>query len=251
MSDVPERNLPDSIAEIWGMRERAGKGPKPGLSLERIVDAAIAVASADGIDAVSMNRVATELGASAMSLYRYVRAKDELLVLMVDTALGAIPPVLVGKGWRKALEDCAWYYHHALLRHPWTLRVPISGPPVTPNQLSWLENGLTALHGTNLAEHEKMSVLLLLSSFVRVEAELMLDIDSAAKATATKPEEIMPAYGRMIAHLAPPDRFPALHAVIEAGAFDQSNEPDDEFTFGLNRILDGVEVLIRSRLSPE
>jgi hypothetical protein len=120
---------------------------------------------------------------------------------------------------------------------------------MTPNQLRWLENGLTALRGTGLAEHEKMSVLLLLSSFVRIEATLMLDIASTAEATGTKPEEIMPAYGRTIAHLAPKDQFPALHAVIEAGVFARADDPDDEFIFGLNRILDGIEVLIRSRLA--
>jgi AcrR family transcriptional regulator len=247
MSNIPEKEIPDSIAAIWGVRDRAVKGPKPGLSLERIVDAAIAVASTDGIGAVSMNRVATELGTSAMSLYRYVRAKDELLVLMVDTALGAMPPLQASNDWRDALEECAWYLHRALQRHPWSLRVPISGPPLTPNQLRWLENALVALRGTGLAEHEKMSVLLLVSSFVRVEATLLLDLESAAELAGADPEQMMPSYGKAIARLAPVERFPALHAVIDAGFFARSDEPDEEFVFGLKRILDGVEVLISSR----
>ena len=78
-----------------------------------------------------------------MSLYRYVAAKDELLALMVDAALGApgAPPD-ADEDWRAGLARWAWTYHDALRRHPWVLRVPISGPPVTPNQVAWLEDGL-------------------------------------------------------------------------------------------------------------
>ena len=76
--------LPAAVAAAWGVRESPGKGPKPGLSLERIVQAAITIAARDGLGAVSMSRVAADLGASTMSLYRYVSAKDELVKLMVD-----------------------------------------------------------------------------------------------------------------------------------------------------------------------
>jgi AcrR family transcriptional regulator len=247
MTNDADFDLPESIAAVWGLRERPIKGPKPGLSLEQIVDAGIAVANTDGLGAVSMNRVAARLGTGAMSLYRYVRAKDELLTLMVDAAFGAMPPVAVGAHWRKGLEQCAWFYHHALHQHPWTLRVPISGPPLTPNALTWLENGLRSLQDTGLAEHEKMSALLLVSSFVRSEATLMLDIVTAAADAGAAPDSIMPSYGRIVASLAPPERFPALHTVIAAGVFDRDDGPDDEFIFGLSRVLDGIEVLIRER----
>ena len=93
-----EIELPASIEAAWGIRERPRKGPKPGLSLPRIVEAAISVAERDGLAAVSMSRVAAELGASTMSLYRYVSAKDELLMLMADAAYGA-PPVICGRWW--------------------------------------------------------------------------------------------------------------------------------------------------------
>ena len=79
-----------------------------------------------------------------MSLYRYVAAKDELLALMVDAALddAARAAAPAGEGWRDGLSRWAWTYHDALRRHPWVLRIPISGPPVTPNQVAWLEDGL-------------------------------------------------------------------------------------------------------------
>lgn len=241
MDDDTETGLPASIEEAWGVRRRPRKGPKPGLDLERIVAAAVGVAASEGIEAVSMSRVATELGSSAMSLYRYVAAKDELLTLMIDaafdTTVAAAPP---DEGWRAGMTRWAWTYHDALRRHPWVLRVPISGPPVTPNQIAWLEDGLRALGGTGLTEPEKLSVILLVSGYVRNEATLAADLQ-----TASAP--IMPRWGRQIAALTDPERFPALHAALATEVFDQDDDPDDEFMFGLERVLDGIEALVRRR----
>src|SRR5215468_2656297 len=89
--DLDQQALPASVAAAWGVRDRPHKGPKPGLSLERIVAAAVQVADAEGLAAVSMSRVAAELGTAPMSLYRYVTAKDELLALMLDAAYGPAP----------------------------------------------------------------------------------------------------------------------------------------------------------------
>ena len=86
-----EEGIPGSIAAAWGVRERPHKGPKPALSLPRIVDAAVRVADAEGLDAVSMGRVAAELGAAPMSLYRHVSAKEELLRLIGRRRLGRLP----------------------------------------------------------------------------------------------------------------------------------------------------------------
>src|ERR1039458_8461205 len=82
MDEDTGTGLPASIEAAWGLRERPHKGPKPTLSLERIVQAAMHIAVTEGLGAVSMSRVATELGGATMSLYRYVAAKDALLALM-------------------------------------------------------------------------------------------------------------------------------------------------------------------------
>jgi AcrR family transcriptional regulator len=237
-----DTGLPASIEAAWGRRERPTKGPKPGLSLERIVDAAVRVAATEGLAAVSMARVASELGASTMSLYRYVAAKDELLALMADTAIGVPPAATAPETWRDGLARWAWGYHEVLRRHTWALRIPISGPPVTPNQIAWLEDGLRSLRDTGLSEQEKLSVILLLSGFVRNDATLMSDIGAAAGSA-----EVMAGYGRLLAQLADAERFPALHAAIASGALDDDDELDSEFVFGLERVLDGVEALVRSR----
>jgi AcrR family transcriptional regulator len=242
--------LPASIEAAWGLRERPSKGPKRGLSLERIVGAAMRAAAADGLAAVSMGRVAADLGVSTMALYRYVAAKDELLELMLDAASWPPPAAPAPEeGWREGLSRWAWAELGAFRRHPWALRIPISGPPTTPNQIAWLEQGLRCLRDTGLEEGEKLGVILLLTGFVRNWATLEVDLAEASQASGAVAQAAMSGYGRTLARLTDPARFPALHAVIAAGVLDQTglDDPDEEFVFGLERVLDGIDALVRAR----
>lgn len=239
--------VPANIAAAWGLRERPGKGPKPGLTLDGIVAAGIRVAAADGIGAVSMSRVAAEAGASTMALYRYVRAKDELLELMMDAAIGDPPEFDRTAGWRAGLTAWAMSCRDLYVAQPWTLRVPVSGPPATPHQLAWLDAGLAAMAGTGLPEEHKLSTILLLSGYVRSEATVAVDMLAAVQAVDSSLDEAISAYGKLLKLLVDPARFPALGRVIEAGVFDQADDPYDEFAFGLDRILDGVGLLIAQR----
>lgn len=234
--------LPASVIAAWGLRQRPSRGPRPGLSLARIVEAGVKVASTEGLAAVSMARVAEELGTSTMSLYRYVAAKDELLVLMVDAALGPPPAPNPAAGWRTRLSDWAWGHHERLSTHPWAVRVPITEPPTTPNQVAWMESALWALRDTGLGEAEKASVLLLLSGYVRNDATLTVELTASGFIS----DEAMLGYSRRLARLTDPDRFPAIHALLDAGVFERADPPEKEFSFGLERILDGIEALIRS-----
>jgi AcrR family transcriptional regulator len=239
--------LPPYLATAWGLRERRAKGPKPSLSLDRIVAAGVAVAKSEGLAAVSMSRVAAQLGSSTMALYRYVTSKDELLALMMDMAVGPPPSEPPGAGWREGLTRWAYAERAALLDNPWVLHMPLGGPPMTPNQIAWLEWGLGYLRETVLSAEDKLSVILLLSNFVWRVTTLEYDILEAAKAAGTTVEAAMTGYGRILARLADPGRFPEVHAAIAEGAFDDEEGDDGmdrEFTFGLERILDGVEVLV-------
>ena len=240
-----EAELPATVAAAWGVRERSQKGPKPALSLARIVDAGVRVADSEGLDAVSMGRVAASLGTAPMSLYRHVSSKEELIKLMVDTAWGDSPgPLLPGEDWRAGLSRWAWGFRAALQRHPWAAHLPISGLPIMPREIAWFEDALACLAGTGLTEARKASVIMLLSGYVRNLAATEADIAAVVAASGLGVDEWMASYPRMLGQLADPRRFPALTAFIAAGVFETADGPDDEFIFGLDRILDGVGVLI-------
>jgi AcrR family transcriptional regulator len=248
MDELDQIALPESVARMWGLRQRARRGPRPDLTVERIVDAAIQVAGEGGLALVSMSRVADELGVSTMSLYRHVASKDELLLLMVDGAYGA-PPAPFGdnEGWRIGIERWARQELAVLQQHPWIVQIPINGPPLTPNGVGWFERGVACLHGTGLAEDEKLGAILLVTGFVRIIAVFMADVLAAAATIGLSPQEASSAYGRQLASLIDVERYPALSAAIAAGAFEQPYDSDADFVFGLERVLDGIDVLIRQR----
>ncbi|GAA3017972.1 TetR/AcrR family transcriptional regulator [Actinokineospora globicatena] len=234
---MTDTGLPASIAAAWGVLPPS-RGPKRALSLDRIVTAAVAVADADGLDALSMSRVAGELGTSAMSLYRYVSAKDELLTLMTD-AIFVDAAAVTSPDWRPALTELAWGCLRAYRAHPWAVRIPISGPPVTPHQLRWLETGLAALAPTPLTAAEKMSALLLLSGIARNDATLAHDLGN--------PGDLMPTYAQTLRQILPPQDFPHLLGILNTDVMTQDDHPDVEFTWSLARILDGLAALIEAK----
>jgi hypothetical protein len=155
MSDDSGTGLPAGLAAAWGLRERPMKGPRRALSLERFVDAAVQVPAAEGLPAVSIGRVAKELGSSPMSL---LRRQGRAARLMLDAAYGVPAPLPAGiLGRRAELSHWAGEMRDALHVTRWALALPVSGPPVTPDRIGWMERGLTALRGTGLKEQEKLS----------------------------------------------------------------------------------------------
>lgn len=246
-----DTGMPASIEAAWGLRERPHKGPRPSLSQDRIVQAAIQIAQAEGLAAVSMGKVAAKLGASTMSLYRHVSGKDDLLALMVDAAFGPPPAAPTpDEGWREGLSRWAWAFRARLQRHRWAVRLPISGLPARPNEVAWFEDGLNSLRDTSLAEAEKASVILLVSGYVRNIATTDADIVAAIQASGKTPQAWMSSYARLFAKIAETRHFPALSKFVAAGVFDSYDDPDDEFIFGLDRILDGIDALITKRTPP-
>ncbi|MFD8631436.1 TetR/AcrR family transcriptional regulator [Streptomyces sp. NPDC059533] len=242
--------LPASLEMAWGLRERPGKGPRPTLTVPRIVEAAVALAATEGMDAVSMGRVAKELGVSTMSLYRYVAAKEELYILMSDAGVGTpppLPPEAEGWAWRELLSDWAHAQRAVLMANPWILRIPITAPPATPNQLAWMERGLAALAGTGLGESEKLSTIILIGGLVRNEATMAADMMDAIIKSGVSPDQVVGQYVRTLRLLTGPDSHPAVTRLLESDAFTGSDEPDFQFRFALARLLDGLAELIDAR----
>jgi AcrR family transcriptional regulator len=245
--------LPPALAAAWGIQATSRRGPRPGLSVEQIVQAAIELADQDGLGAVSMGRIAESLGFTTMSLYRYVASKDDLLTLMVDAAYGE-PPDELGEtdDWRFELEQWARRTLERYRAHPWACDIPINAIPAVPRQLAWLDRLLRGLRSTPLDYQEQLSCALLLSGYVRDWATLTRGLrrGQEERAAAGVPEL---QFSALFANLVTPDRFPALAPIITAGELD--DDPDegfddfeaDQFPFGLERVLDGIGVLIDRR----
>jgi AcrR family transcriptional regulator len=247
--DEPGREppeLPLGLDLLWGRRERGRRGPKPGLSVDAIVAAAVRLADAEGLGAVSMARVAKELGFTTMSLYRYVTSKDELLQLMWNaSAQGAEALVLEGDGWRGRLRSWAVLQREMLDRHPWITQMPMAQPPLAPNSLTFVERGLETLDGTGLIDIDKLRIIGAISSYTLSESRMAHDAARAAQAPGDPATRW--SFEALLRELVDEQRYPRLHRIAwsaEIGDDPSGVEEHQEFLFGLERILDGVAHLI-------
>jgi AcrR family transcriptional regulator len=258
-ADTPAQ-LPPGLDLLWGRRERGRRGPRPELSPDAIVAAAMRVADAEGLEAVSMARVAKELGFTTMSLYRHVANKDELLQLMWNaSAVGAETLVLEGSGWRERLKSWALVQRDALDQHPWITQMPLAAPPVAPNSMHFVERALEAMDDSGLPDDDKLRVIGLITSYTLSEARMAYDAARAIAqagpgqviATQAPPGEDESAprattwtWDALLRELVDEKTYPRLYRV--AWSPGQAESPDEhaEFLFGLDRILDGIQALV-------
>ena len=238
MTDVVEPELPRGIALAWGVAANPQRGPKREMSVERIVDAAVEIADAEGLGAVSMAAVAAKLGFTPMSLYRYVTAKDDLILLMQEEATG-LPSeeTLTAGDWREGLTALYHQQVQHYMEHPWVLEVPITGSPATPNSAAWMDAGLAALDGTPLSHEERLSVLLLVTGAARWTGIVLAGYQRAERDGGLSGGDITVREDAMYRALITEDAYPHLRAAIDAGVFLDESDP---FAFGLERSLDGV-----------
>ncbi|MFG1753143.1 TetR/AcrR family transcriptional regulator [Streptosporangium sandarakinum] len=236
---------PDHGVELlWREAERE---PRPGLSLRRIVRAAIELADAEGLEGLSMRKVADRLGFTTMSLYRHVPGRDQLVDLMRDEVLGE---VLAGApeegpgaegGWRERLAEVARQGWELRGRHPWLAEVRGSRHLPGPNAVAHYDYMLGTLTGTALRPSEVIAVIDLLGRFVDAEALLLAETRREERRSGVSEQDWWGARDSLYERL---DRYPTLTRLWETGGWDH---PEDSFTFGLRRLLDGVEVLVRER----
>jgi AcrR family transcriptional regulator len=235
---VPETiGVPDYVDLAWHGDGGRRPGPQRSLDVQAIAAAGVLLADEGGLGRVSMRTVGTRLGITSMGLYRYVQSKDELLALMVDYALGPPNfPAYGDTGWRDRLS--AWS-HAARTRyeaHPWVLNLSLPEPPALPNQVQWTERGLEALQPTGLSEIEKLSILLLVNVYVQGQTHL-------ANGLRQGPPSDNPGahYAKLLLSLAAPERFPCLVAAMtQHASAPPADFADEQFTFGLNTVLDGI-----------
>lgn len=212
------------------------------LTAERIVATAVAIADAEGLDAVSMRRVASDLGAATMSLYRHVEDKDDLLLQMLsgvfqEWRFPADPPV----AWRPRVELAARTFWEACCRHPWLASaMSITRPQPAAGGLPFSEFLLTALDGAGLDHHTTFTAYITLINFVRGVA-LHLELEAEAEATTgVDSEEWLTAQAPRLRALLETGRFPVFTRYVGQ---DYDFSLEGLFEFGLARLLDGLEAL--------
>ena len=135
------------------------------LTREKIAAIALAIAGKDGFEAVSMRRVAKELGVGTMSLYYYVKTKDDLIAIMDDALMGEALLPSLPKGWKRAIFEIATRTHALFIRHPWALTAMLSAPPGL-NAMRHMEQCLEALAETSMTAGQKIALLAMVDDFV-------------------------------------------------------------------------------------
>lgn len=235
--------LPPGFTHAWGLAPPANRpGPKPAHTVGQIVDAAVRLADAAGFAALSMPRIAKQLGLTAPALYRYVNSKDELLVLVNDTAWGPPPDaVRTATHWRDGAGAWTRAVVDRFRARPWLLDIPVRGAPVTPNLCRWLEALLVALAGTGLADEDLLGCAVLLDGYARSTASLLHGLAGNAG-----PPVQSPAVAEPLHRLLHAQDCPTLAGMLARGSY-QDDLPDgggEDIEFGLDRLLDGIEALV-------
>jgi len=240
---VPEHSgsgdISRSLALMWRFGERSGPGPKPQLTLEQIVERAVAVADAEGLEAVSMRRVASDLGVGTMSLYRYLPGKEELLDLMLehvsDPGTDQLPA-----GWRAALEQVGRGCWEMYTRHPWLPFVDQTRPLLGPNALRGLEVALEALAGSRPTDQQKVLILTTLDTFAAGAARAHNAGLLAESRTGVSNDDFWAAQAPILTEAMADGAFPRMAALApDAWGADGLQA----FEFGLRLLLDGMAPL--------
>jgi AcrR family transcriptional regulator len=241
-----------SMELLWGAEDTPGtkRGPRPKLRMAEVVQKAIALADRHGLAALSMRRLAEELGVTAMSLYTYVPGKGELLDLMTDAVCAETArPEPGGRTWRERLAQIATENWALYQRHPWLLQVATNRPVLGPNLIAKYDYELQAVDGLGLTDVEMDMTIALLADFVHGSVRGEVNQAQAPQDTGMSELEWWEKFQPLLAKVYDAERFPTATRVGAAAGeeFQAAAAPRRTFAFGLERLLDGVEALIQTR----
>ncbi len=244
---MAEKPLPESGSDddpmrvvrlLWDPPAPAERGRKQRFTLEGIVAAAVRIADARGVDALSMRQLAAELGLGAMSLYTYIASKAELVELMVDRVFGEIRAPDAGDPPRErvaALATASWDLYH---RHPWILQTNLWRFSIGPHVLDRAEAMYAALDAWGVDGREVYRTAATIDAFVQGAARSSVIDRQTEQQTGESFEGYFSARVGFWEEYFDVERYPVHTKVWSAGGFDL---PEDTFQFGLGRILDAIE----------
>lgn len=225
---------------LWNKPAGPTRGPRPAMTLDMIIDAALSIVDREGLAALTMARVAQELDVTTMATYRYVPSKEELIDLMVDAAFATPPSNRVGD-WRVDLKAWAHEELAMLQARPWMIQTVLKRVAIGPNWLAWLDAAFAALASTPLRTSEKFAAIVLLDGHVRAAAQIALGAVG----------EWQENFSQVLASAISDPRYKSLGRALQESAQESQGEDaeqmSEQFEFGLERILDGIQSFIDSQ----
>jgi AcrR family transcriptional regulator len=235
--------MADAPTSIWDLPEHGTRGPKPRHDRAAIAAIAVRIADAEGLQAVTMRRLAGELGIAVMSLYNYVPAKDHLAQLMIDhlaaeythlgtAGPGTASPSTAGPGPRAAIADLARQARDIARRHPWLAGLLHRPTPPGPGGLRYLDYFLGLLAGSGLGTGAKLEIIAMISGFATMYGAMQ----AAVAAHGTGPAEQAAAQIQAFARAAASGSYPHLAAALAAAGPARSE--DDVFESCIQRLID-------------
>jgi AcrR family transcriptional regulator len=230
---------------LWEDRVLPTRGPKPGLTPQDVVDAAIAIADEEGVlTAVSMHAVAARLGFTTMALYRYFPGKEALYDAIVDAGMG-LPPASMkdATGWRERITQWAFAKRSMLCARPWLAELPFTAAPHGPNWLSWLEALTAPLRSTGLAPADVGQMISVIDGYVRGASDTAISL-ARARMRGVSAQEWAAAVGADLGRAIGDPRFGNFAWILAAPSDGKDRTMEEGFGFGLERVLDGIEAYL-------
>ncbi|WP_280204655.1 TetR/AcrR family transcriptional regulator [Nocardia farcinica] len=231
------------LALLWRHRmpgRPTTRGPKPTVTVDEVIAAAVALADREGYDKVSIRAIAADLGLRPMSVYTYVPSKEALTVLMVDAVAAQDPPIPAELPVRARMAAIADLVRAEILAHPWLLEVPPWRLVLGPGRLRRYERQLAAIDGIGLSDTEMDRVIAVLTDFATGNARLA--VAAARETSELSDEQWWQRFGPELTRVMPVAEFP-LSARVGAAVGEQYQapaDPDGAYAFGLAKLVDGI-----------
>lgn len=233
----PAQNGSGETAPIWTRVARASRGRRPSLTHADIAAAGVRLADRDGLESLSMRKLAGELGVGTMSLYRYVANKVELTEVMLDAIVGELTIDEGASGWRDTLAAIARSRRRMVRAHPWAAGFG-SRPSLGPNTLAWIEQSTARLDRRDLTIDQVMDMIGTVTAFVTGFVQYERGQDDAQRASGLSEDEWRAGVAPYLRELLASGRHPYLERIVLDA--EDHPDPDELFERRLAYVLDGI-----------
>lgn len=236
---APKKGEDKERVSLWERLDRPAPAPRLALTPHQIATVAVKVADAEGLDAITMRRLAAELGVAPMAAYRYVSGKDDVLELMIDLVYAELE-LPEAAGWRETMRALAIRSRSLMLRHFWLSQInPSALLALTPNRMAVAERALTSLDGLGLDPDTRMVVFRTVDAYVSGAAQSEITVQRLMVDHGwTTGHEVRTGLAPQMTWLLGTGRYPAYQRYVQEAT--RKDEPQWQFETGLDAVLDGI-----------